>query len=96
MPKKSNLYVNASLIHEIRMLIRHFFEAREAEAFWSRNKKAAAPQLKCAFCYLLKRPRQKDAVVVINGQSVCDEHAYYVKDDQLLKLLRIAGEDIRG
>lgn len=66
--------VNASLLHELRMLAQHFMGGRQAGGFSSAfsNVRAKAPicehpVLECSFC-------SKTAIKIINGQSVCVIH----------------------
>ena len=73
--------VNASLIHEARMLFQQFLGGRQENYYSMRIAEAKAqakpqravcthPVLKCCFC--VEAP--VDAYVVINGYSVCEQH----------------------
>lgn len=72
--------VNASLIHEARMLFQQFFNGRQENRYSLKIAEANArsrtasvcthPALKCGLC--MGTP--KDAHFIINGQSVCLEH----------------------
>jgi hypothetical protein len=84
------MYVNASLLRELRMIYQH-----ATTLFGGRTPAASfgAPQqtgLVCTFCYLKKRRNRKPAIVMINGQGVCDEHAHFAKNEHILSLLRVA------
>lgn len=64
--------VNASLIHEARMLFQQFIGGRQENYYSMKIAEAQAKAhpliaLKCAFC-------ATDAVRIINGQSVCVNH----------------------
>lgn len=62
--------VNASLIHEVRMLAQHFLAGRQLHSYaapFTEMRKKKAPVLRCGFCI-------KDALFVINGWSVCVVH----------------------
>lgn len=67
--------VNASLLHELRMVIQQFIGGRQ-ENYYSmriaeaRAKAQPAPTLKCSFCVGVPA----DAVFIVNGHSVCARH----------------------
>lgn len=61
--------VNASLIHEIRMIVESFFLTR---SFSLGSKKS--PALKCASCLKIGNPKPQVAVTISNGQAVCQAH----------------------
>jgi hypothetical protein len=77
--------VNASLIHEGRMILQQFLGNRQ-ENYYARKvaeAKAGAPKpavcthpvLKCCFC--VQPP--SDAEFIINGYSVCSKHETQAK-----------------
>jgi hypothetical protein len=74
--------VNASLIHEARMVLQHFLGNRQRNHYSpvfteSRAKPPVCihPVLKCSFC--VEGP--VDATVVMNGYSTCDRHQNQAK-----------------
>lgn len=86
--------VNASLIHEARMILTHVLRNRDTLSFFDqkfRNKqqpKPAAvvvPSVKCCFCITLESNEQP-AITTIGGYSVCRNHAQYVRDEKFLNL----------
>jgi len=67
--------VNASLIREVRMIAQQFFRSRDNVAFWeSWSPKPRVAVLKCGFCIRNMDGKQRDAVAVIEGYSVCTHH----------------------
>lgn len=52
--------------------------------------------LKCVFCYFVRREHPEPAITVMNGQAVCDDHTYYVQGGEFTRILRlIAGDELR-
>jgi hypothetical protein len=67
--------VNASLIHEARMILQHFLAGREVTS-WRPKASKTEPVLKCGLCTGIIRP----AIFVINGWSVCTVHEEKARD----------------
>jgi hypothetical protein len=65
----NNPRINASLMHELRMIATSFFAGRNSRTPFV--EKAAA--LKCNVCLGTKNKPQ-DAITVVSGQAVCMEH----------------------
>jgi hypothetical protein len=63
-----NPRLNASLMHELRMIATTFFAGRNSRPF---SEKSSA--LKCNVCLGIKN-KPKDAITIVNGQAVCMEH----------------------
>ena len=64
------MYVNASLIHELRMLAQHVFRREPNSIFRSRETSA----LLCVGCIRMKKLIPNKAVAIAGGNSVCREH----------------------
>lgn len=77
--------VNASLIREVRMIAQQFF--RHKNFFEPRYQAPKIPALKCCFCRDVKKKPQ-EATEVIQGYSVCPNHASYVRGDEYTSILR--------
>lgn len=53
--------------------------------------------LKCVFCYFVRRDNPQPAITVMNGQAVCDDHTYYVQGGEFTRILRlVAGDELRS
>ena len=61
--------VNASLIHEVRMIATQFFANRTQQKIWGNDAKP----LMCAPC-LQSRKKGKAAITVLDGTAVCADH----------------------
>lgn len=81
MSRRPTPTVNASLIHEARMIVQQFITGRQQMHHAARLAGVPArvtqkppvcihPVLKCCFCV----DKIVDAVVVMNGFSVCAQH----------------------
>lgn len=85
--------VNASLIHEIRMVAQEFFHSREGRRVM-RPKYAEVVNnqpLECSFCLAIRKNANK-ANTIIDGYAVCFEHAqspFVRSPDFLARLHRI-------
>lgn len=74
--------VNASLMHEIRMVAYELLRHRENLAFWQGKKKsrpaAASTAIKCHTCVRNSRVSSnlplRDAVTYHNGTALCAHH----------------------
>jgi hypothetical protein len=75
--------VNASLLHEFRMI------AEQILQFRPKAKSHHSSGLKCAFCITIRKDKPNDALTVINGQSVCHDHMYYMQDSNAGPYIRI-------
>jgi hypothetical protein len=62
--------VNASLIHEARMILQQLLAGREI-ASWRPKASKSQPVMKCGLC---TGGIIRDAIFVINGWSVCVVH----------------------
>lgn len=62
--------VNASLIHEIRMIVQHIFAQRTVQSMFSRE----SPRLTCALCLRMGAEKAKNAVTIMDGNAVCANH----------------------
>lgn len=95
---KNNRYnVNASLIHEARMILTHVLRNKDTLSFFDQKirgksndkqpKPAAVvvPSVKCCFCITLESV-ERSAITTIGGYSVCRDHAKYVRDEAFLKI----------
>lgn len=66
--------VNASLIHELRMIIQTLAVSRSFHGVAKRKSRSSA--LKCLVCFKVDGNKEpNDAVFVSNGRSVCEVHA---------------------
>lgn len=72
------MYINASLMHEIRMIAQQFLRSKESMSFWESRKPKAkpAPTMQCLAC-LLHRDKVVPAVATHHGNSVCKDHLAY-------------------
>lgn len=67
--------VNASLIHELRMIIQTLAVSKGFHGTMPRKSKSTA--LKCIVCLnrnVVDEP--KDAIAILDGKSVCGDHAH--------------------
>lgn len=64
-------YVNASLLHELRMILTGVFAGRASSG--PRLRAVQDSSLKCNVCLGVKNKPQ-DAITIANGQAVCMEH----------------------
>jgi len=48
--------------------------------------------LYCAICYFVRQGVPNPAIVVLNGQSVCEEHEGYVQGDPHASAIALAQE----
>jgi hypothetical protein len=77
--------ISASLMHEIRMIAVHAFEAFGRSGSSPKAKvrsvpvpsvNVAQPTMKCAFCFRAGRKGDKvaDAVTMASGTALCEDH----------------------
>jgi hypothetical protein len=65
----NNPRINASLMHELRMIATSFFAGRNSKPLLAEKLSV----LKCSIC-LGVRNKPQDAITIMNGQAVCMEH----------------------
>lgn len=61
------MYINASLIREIRMAYQHLFGRSPGMA-------TSYSTLKCSFCLRNEKKKPQDAITVRNGNALCATH----------------------
>lgn len=66
--------LNATLLHEIRMIVRQLFPlgAGGASSLFGRNESSSG--LRCVVCLREKRIRPKLAITVAIGNALCADH----------------------
>lgn len=45
--------------------------------------------LYCVFCMYVRKEENKPAVTIMNGQAVCEDHAYYAQGGELSRILAV-------
>ena len=85
------MYVNASLIRELRMMYQHAqsaFGGRTpvAPTQFARTQQTVTTPVKCCFCVdISKKPLT--ASTIIDGFAVCVNHSRFVKDEHYNAIL---------
>lgn len=68
--------INATLLHEIRMIVRQLFPlgAGGAASIFGSRRSAPAAELLCVACLRDKKFIPNKAVAIANGFSLCRDH----------------------
>lgn len=45
--------------------------------------------LYCTFCMYVRKEENKPAITIVNGQAVCEDHAYYVQGGEHGRILAV-------
>jgi hypothetical protein len=87
--------VNASLLHEARMILTQLFGGRVDNYYSMRAAEAQAKaqegtKLACALCLHIRVGKANPAITVIDGFAICEDHIGRVQSSKLSSMINQA------